>query len=53
MMIEEGQKGENTRALPEVLKDHKQTTKEHSAGILRFFMGAHTFLLDHYWLRDP
>jgi hypothetical protein len=36
MMIEDGQKGENTPALPAVLKSHKQTAKEHSAGMLRF-----------------
>jgi hypothetical protein len=53
MMIEDGQKGENTPALPAVLKGHKQTAKEHSSGMLRFFMGAHAFLLHHYRLRDP
>jgi hypothetical protein len=56
MMIEEGRKGEDTRALPTVLKDHEQTTEEYPAGLRRFFcffMRARALLRYHYQLCYP
>ena len=51
-MIEEGQKGENTRALPEVLKDHEQKTEEYTADLRRSLCVLALFFVISYAIHE-